>query len=161
LLLQLLVAGAWIICLCTFLFLFGGSSGDPALPMAAEVGVLAFEALVVIQVVEGEFRNVLEVLALWIFQTLVQIEALVLGAELAFSKNFDLQFLGFVYFVFEPRVTRCRHPLVARGAKSILETNSEVIPTLVKPCPDAVHVEDMLALKLDDGFLPESLDVAH
>ena len=52
------------------------------------------------------------------------------------------------------------HPLVARGAQGVLETDCQAVPTLLDSRPDAVHVEDMLALQLDYWLFTQALDVA-
>ncbi len=52
------------------------------------------------------------------------------------------------------------HPLVARGAQGVLETDCQAVPTLLDSRPDAVHVEDMLALQLNHWLFTQALDVA-
>lgn len=50
--------------------------------------------------------------------------------------------------------------MVARGAKGILDTDSEAVPTFLDSRTDAVHVEDVLALELDHWLFSKTLDVA-
>ncbi len=41
------------------------------------------------------------------------------------------------------------HPLVARGAKGILDTDSEAVPTFLDSRTDAVYVEDVVGFELN------------
>lgn len=131
--------------LLLLLLLLCGLGWGSALAMAAEVGILALVALVVVKVIEGELGQIVKVLTLGVFESLIEVHAFMLCAKDALIQDLRLQVFGFLHFALKPLMTRRLHPLVAGRTVSVLETDREIVPPLVQPGSYTVHVKEMLA----------------
>ena len=84
--------------------------------MAAEVGVFALEALVVVKVVKGKFLYVVIVLAFGVLDSLIVVKAFMLGSHHALLQYLLFQLFRPLDLFFQPLVSWGGHPLVARRA---------------------------------------------
>jgi hypothetical protein len=81
--------------------------------MSSKVWILAFIALIVIQVIKCKLRYIVEVLTLGIFDALIQVKSFVFGPLQALIKDFLLKASRLVHFCLKPVVPWSLHPLVA------------------------------------------------
>ena len=105
----------WWRILYIFFFLLLFPSWSSALSMSSKVWIFAFIALIVIQVVKCKLRYIVEVLALGIFDALIQVKSFVFGPLQALIKDFLLKASRLLNFCLKPVVPWSLHPLVAWG----------------------------------------------
>ena len=71
-------------------------------PKTSEICIFALITLIVVQMVHRKFREVIEILALWVRQPLIQIQALVFRPQYTLLQDLFFQILCLINMGFEP-----------------------------------------------------------